>query len=85
MGGHLVVGRLTHGGPAHRAGVRLGDVVIEVAGQPVTELGEMFRRVWSVGPAGTDIPITIVRGRNTSRMRVHSADRNDYLTKPRRH
>jgi S1-C subfamily serine protease len=85
MEGHLVVGRLIHGGPAQRAGLRLGDVVLEVAGEPVTELGEMFRKVWSVGPAGSDIPITVARGRSTSRVRVRSADRNDFLTKPRQH
>ncbi|HEY4211221.1 MAG TPA: S1C family serine protease [Steroidobacteraceae bacterium] len=85
MEGHLVVYRLTQDGPAHRAGLRLGDVVLEIAGQPVTDLGEMFRKVWSVGPAGSDIPITVARGRGTSKVSVHSADRNDYLTKPRHH
>jgi S1-C subfamily serine protease len=85
MEGQLVVGRLIHGGPAQRAGLRLGDVVLEVAGEPVTELGDLFRKVWSVGPAGTDIPITVARGRSTSRVRVRSADRNDFLTKPRQH
>ena len=85
MEGHLVVYRLTQDGPAHRAGLRLGDVVLEVAGQPVTELGEMFRKVWSVGPAGADIPMTVARGRGTSMVHVRSADRNDFLTKPRQH
>ena len=85
MRGQLVVGSLTQGGPAHRAGVRVGDVVLEVAGEPVSELGELFRKVWSVGPAGSDIPITLARGRSTSQVRVHSADRNDFLSKPRKH
>ncbi|HXR89546.1 MAG TPA: S1C family serine protease [Steroidobacteraceae bacterium] len=85
MQGQLVVGSLTQGGPAHRAGVRVGDVVLEVAGQPVTDLGELFRKVWSVGPAGSDIPITLARGRSTSQVHVRSADRNDYLSKPRKH
>ena len=85
MQGQLVVGHLTQGGPAHRAGVRLGDIVLEVAGEPVSELGELFRKVWSVGPAGADIPITLARGRGTSQVRVRSADRDDFLSKPRRH
>ena len=83
--GQLVVGGFTQGGPAHRAGVRVGDVVLEVAGEPVTDLGELFRKVWSVGPAGSDIPITLARGRSTSQVQVRSADRNDYLAKPRKH
>ena len=85
MQGQLVVGGLTQGGPAHRAGVRVGDVVLEVAGEPVSDLGEMFRRVWSVGPAGSDIPMTLARGRSTSQVQVRSADRNDFLAKPRKH
>jgi S1-C subfamily serine protease len=85
MQGSLVVGALTQGGPAHRAGVRLGDVVLEVAGEPVADLADLFRRVWDTGSAGTDVPLTLARGKSTSRIRVTSADREDFLTKPRRH
>lgn len=85
MQGSLVVGALTQGGPAHRAGVRLGDVVLEVAGEPVADLADLFRRVWDTGSAGTEVPLTLARGKSTSRIRVTSADREDFLTKPRRH
>ena len=83
--GSLVVGALTQGGPAHRAGVRLGDVVLEVAGEPVVDLADLFRRIWKTGSAGTEVPLTLARGKSTSRIRVTSADREDFLTKPRRH
>jgi S1-C subfamily serine protease len=85
MQGNLVVGALTQGGPAHRAGVRLGDVVLEVGGEPVSDLADMFRRVWQRGSAGAEVPLTLARGKSTSRIRVTSADREDFLTKPRRH
>jgi S1-C subfamily serine protease len=85
MQGNLVVGGLTQGGPAHRAGVRLGDVVLEVAGQPVADLADLFRRVWGTGAAGAEVPLTLARGKSTSRVRVTSADREDFLRKPRRH
>lgn len=85
MQGNLVVGALTQGGPAHRAGVRLGDVVLEVAGEPVSDLADLFRRVWERGSAGAEVPLTLARGKSTSRIRVTSADREDFLTKPRRH
>jgi S1-C subfamily serine protease len=85
MQGNLVVGALTQGGPAHRAGVRLGDVVLEVAGEPVADLADLFRRVWSTGSAGAVVPLTLARGKTTSRIRITSADREDFLTKPRRH
>jgi S1-C subfamily serine protease len=85
MQGNLVVGALTQGGPAHRAGVRLGDVVLEVAGEPVSDLADLFRRIWSTGSAGAVVPLTLARGKTTSRIRITSGDREDFLTKPRRH
>jgi S1-C subfamily serine protease len=81
----LVVGGLTQSGPAHRAGVRLGDFVLEVAGTPVSTLAQLFRRIWSVGAAGVEVPLTLERDQATVRVRVQSADRNDFLLKPRRH
>src|SRR5258707_621720 len=80
-----VVRGLTQGGPAQRAGVKLGDVLLEVGGEPVSDLAELFRKVWRVGPAGSEIAMTLARGRNTSQVRVTSADREDFLKKPRRH
>jgi len=83
--GRLVVSAVTQGGPAHRAGVRAGDFVLEVAGHPITTLPELFRSIWGVGPAGTEIPLTVARGQSTSQVRIRSADRNAYLMKPRQH
>jgi len=83
--GVLVVGGLTPGGPAQRAGMRPGDVLLEVAGEPVGDLAAMLRRVWSIGPAGAEIGLTVARGGSTSHISVKSADRSDYLTKPRTH
>jgi S1-C subfamily serine protease len=85
MQGSLVVGQLTQGGPAHKAGIRLGDVVLEVAGEPVADLADLFRRIWETGSAGAEVPLTLARGKSTSRVRVTSANRDDFLTKPRRH
>lgn len=82
---HLVVNNLAPRGPAYRAGVRLGDQVLEVAGVPVSSLAELFRKIWSVGPAGSYIPLTLGRGEDTLQVRIQSADRNDFLLKPRQH
>jgi S1-C subfamily serine protease len=85
MQGQLVVGGLTQGGPAHRAGVRLGDVILEVHGEPVSDLPDLFRTIWDSGPAGTEIAMTVARGESTARVRVKSASRDDFLIQPRRH
>jgi S1-C subfamily serine protease len=81
----LIVGGLTQGGPAHKAGVRVGDVLLAVAGEPVARLADLFRKVWSVGPAGTEIPITLARDGSPSHVRIQSRDRGDFLFKPKQH
>ncbi len=83
--GKLVVGGLAEGGPAERAGVRSGDMVIEVAGSRVSKLAELFRKVWALGPAGTEIALTVARGGDLLRLQVRSANRNDFLKKPSLH
>ena len=81
----VFVAGVASGGPADKAGIKPGDFVLEVAGTRVTELAATFRRVWAVGPAGTDIPLTIARDGSLHRIKIHSADRNDFLKKPRLH
>ncbi len=81
----LVVTGLARGAPAHRADVEVGDVVLEVAGAPVADLADMFRKVWALGAAGTEIPLTVSRDGNELKIRVRSADRNAFLKSPRLH
>jgi len=83
--GQLVVAGIADNGPAARAGVRQRDLVLEVAGSRVTALAELFRKVWSLGPAGTEIPLTLGRDGDLVRARLRSADRNDFLRKPQLH
>jgi S1-C subfamily serine protease len=85
MQGHLVVSGLAEQGPAALAGVKLGDLVLQVAGQPVSGLAELFRTIWGLGPVGTDVPLTLARGESQPLVHVRSADRNDFLRKPLRH
>jgi S1-C subfamily serine protease len=83
--GQLAVAALASGGPADRAGVRPGDVVLEVASERVSTLADFFRKVWRLGSAGTEVALTLVREGAPVRVRLHSADRNDFLKKPLLH
>ncbi len=78
----LVVSALASGGPAERSGVRAGDVVLEVAGQRVSELAPFFRAMWRLGPAGTEIPLVLIRDDVRVDVKIRSADRGDFLKKP---
>jgi S1-C subfamily serine protease len=80
--GRLVVGGVATDGPADLAGVHPGDVVVEVAGKRVAGLAELFRNVWRQGPAGTEIPLGLLREGASTRVDVRSGDRDDYLRKP---
>jgi S1-C subfamily serine protease len=82
---HVIVAGLTRDGPAHQAGLRLGDVIVEVAGQAVHSLPQFLRGIWSAGAAGADVPLTLNRGRESLHLLVHSASREDFLKKPLRH
>ena len=80
--GRLVVNGLASGGPAERAGVHAGDLVVAVGAERVGSLADLFRGIWRQGPAGTEIPLTLARGGAPVYVRVVSGDRNDFLRKP---
>ena len=78
----ITIQGLAHEGPAERAGVHLGDVIRDVAGSPVSDLGDFYRSLWMQGPAGTGIPLTVARGGGLKELTVKSVDRNALLKKP---
>lgn len=84
-GKNLVVGGVAENGPAASAGIRQGDLVLEVGGKRISSLAQLFRTAWGMGPAGTTIPLTVAREGDVLRFEVKSADRNDFLKKPRLH
>ena len=81
----VVVARVSNGGPARRANLRTGDVVLAVAGAEVNELAGFFRKVWSLGRAGVEVPLTIYRDGRTFEARVTSGARNRFLKGPSLH
>ncbi len=78
----LVVNGIATGAPADRAGVKPGDVVVAVGGEPVKGLADLFRKVWRAGPAGATVDLTLMRDGTRVEARVQSADRASFLKKP---
>ena len=84
-GPRLVVAGLAPGGPADKAGIKVGDAVLEVAGAKPTSLADLFRRVWACGNAGARVALKLLRETTTKEVTVTSADRSDFLKKPHLH
>jgi S1-C subfamily serine protease len=80
----VVIGLATKG-PAKQAGVEAGDIVLAVAGRAVGTLASFFRRVWALGEADVEVPLTIHRAGRMLEVRITSADRNRFLKVPRLH
>jgi len=84
-GARLVVAGLAPGGPAEKAGLKVGDAVLAVGGGKPASLADLFRRIWACGNAGTRVAIKVLRETTTKEFVVQSADRNDFLKKPHLH
>jgi len=84
-GERLVIAGLAPGGPAERAGARVGDAVLEVAGAKLKTLADLWRKVWDLGPSGAVVPLKLARNGKINEVRIVSADRADFLKKPHLH
>ncbi|MEI7443934.1 MAG: S1C family serine protease, partial [Burkholderiales bacterium] len=79
--GNLMVVRVTRNGPAEAAGVSPGDIVVGVAGEKVGDQAEFYRKMWKLGPAGTTIPLKVLKNGDVRDVAVKSIDRADFLRK----
>ena len=67
--------------PADKAGLRPGDVIIRVGDQPVHSLANMFKTVWSLGAAGINVPLLVLRSSQLQEVVIKSTDRSEFLRK----
>jgi S1-C subfamily serine protease len=81
----VVVVGIASKGPASRAEIKTGDVLVAVKGERVSTLGGFYRKVWALGQAGVEVPLTLYRDGVTFDVRVNSSDRAKFLKGPRLH
>jgi S1-C subfamily serine protease len=79
MRGHLVVTSVTPEGPAEKAGLKRGDMILGVNGEPVTHLPEFYRKIYAQGAAGTVIPLDVFKDNERQRVDIKSINRIDLL------
>jgi S1-C subfamily serine protease len=79
----IVIAGLAGSGPAERAKLKRGDIVLAVAGVPVQSLAGFFRQIWASGAAGAEVTVTVHRDGRAHDVHVKSADRADFLKAPK--
>ena len=77
--GRLFVTRVSPDGPADKAGLKQGDILIGVGSHEVASLAEFYRKVWALGAAGVDVPLRVLQGVQVKEVTLRSIDRVDYF------
>jgi S1-C subfamily serine protease len=81
----LVVIGVSGKGPAARAELKAGDIILAVKGEKVSSQSEFYRKLWALGPAGVDVPLTVHHEGVTFDVVLTSTDRAKLLKGPRLH
>jgi serine protease Do len=76
--GQLVVGGISDGGPADRAGLKRGDILQALDGEVLDDVADFYRKLWSTGPAGTAITLRMERDNDAFEVTVRTGDRAKY-------
>jgi S1-C subfamily serine protease len=77
--GRVFVTQVRANGPNEKSGLRPGDLILTVKGKEVQDLADFYRKVWAVGQAGVDLPVSILRGIRVLEITLRSGNRTDYL------
>jgi len=77
--GRVMIAQVTPDGPADRAGLQAGDIVVAVAGKAIGDLPEFYRRIRGLGEAGVTVPLQVLRGSQVLTVPVASVDRYKFL------
>ena len=77
--GRVFVQRVSAEGPAERAGLKGGDIVVGVGSEEVSSLADFYRKVWARGAAGVDVPLRVLQGMQMKEVTVRSIDRIEYF------
>ena len=81
----VVVIGISGDGPAARAELKAGDVILAVKGEKVTSQAGFYRKLWGLGAAGVDVPLTVHHEGVTFDVTLASTDRTRLLKGPRLH
>jgi len=81
----VVVIGIAGNGPAARAELKAGDVILAVNGEKFEGQSSFYRKLWALGPAGVDVPLTVHHEGVTFDVVLASTDRARLLKGPKLH
>src|SRR5437899_3079518 len=81
----VVVMGIFANGPAARGELKTGDVILAVDGEKVTSQTGFYKKMWGLGAAGVDVPLTVHHEGVTFDVTVTSTDRFKLLKAPKLH
>lgn len=76
--GQLVVGGISDGGPADRAGLQRGDILHALNGDVLDDVADFYRKLWASGPAGAAVTLRMERDNDAFEVTVRTGDRARY-------
>jgi S1-C subfamily serine protease len=76
--GQLVVGGISEGGPADRAGLKRGDILQALNGDVLDDVGDFYKKLWASGPAGSVVTLRMERDSDAFEVTVRTGDRAKY-------
>ena len=82
VGERIVIAGVSGRGPARKADIRPGDIVLNVGGEAVRSLSGFFKSIWRQGTAGVEVPLALNRDGKMLQLKVKSTDRSRLLKGP---
>ena len=76
--GQLVIGGVSDGGPADRAGLQRGDILHALNDEVLDDVADFYRKLWDSGAAGTTVRLRMERDSDAFEVGVRSGDRSSY-------
>ena len=79
--GRLKVIRVSSDGPAEKAGIEPGDIILQLSGRKIDNLADFYSRLWSAGEPGVEVTLKVLKGSEVVDVKVRSIDRAENIRK----
>lgn len=77
--GNLIVTRVSPDSPADESGLKKGDVIVGIGGQPIKGQADFYTKLWGTGDAGVEVVLEVLKGNRLEKYPVKSSTREEYL------